>query len=226
VRDRHGRRGQILFLEFVFTLPIFGLLLIMMTAFHVYYLRTAVQQGQARRAAWRESLSHITRKPSLGTVAKISAVEEGDILQEPGTPVNSEVAKRKYIAIASRMTTVPFFRMDVPAVGRVEVNQDPWADEELQAKDARIHGQQKRKRTLPTFTPDGSTDDAVKNRIDWQFKVGKELAGDGSVGRATRDAYANVGSLAGDGPETFGAGAILYDAASGLTPKQKGLLNL
>lgn len=135
---RAGRRGQILFLEFMITLPIFALLIIAMTVFHIHYLHTATQHGLARNAAWIKSQDIISRKATKPSYRQERYQFRGDQPTDSPIPINEPVGTQFDLAISTKLYRSPSWLGTGEAVGRVEMTQDPWANEEMQVKGMRL----------------------------------------------------------------------------------------
>lgn len=178
---RRRRSGQILFLEFMITLPIFAMLLMSMTVFHIYYLQTGQMHGMARNSAWIMSQRHLSgRQPPPGFRAETYPHRDG-LQRAAALRVNPAISTQTELAVSTRTVYVPRYLGNGEAVGRVEMNQDSWANQEVQRKGKLANVNQAF--LLKPFTPrltDGAfqtpIEAAMKEQAQWLQEYGRPSA--------------------------------------------------
>jgi hypothetical protein len=204
---RSNRSGQILFLEFAITLPIFGLLMIGMMTFHKFHTQQIHEGANARRSAWISSSAHISGKSPVNG----STITQKDM--RDGLKANSFLQPRfdtrYHGALASREVKVPKFMGNGIANGRVDLTQDPWAYEEIQ-----LRGQEN--------GPDGRP---VSDEVRLPSVTG------GKDYRTQKEAlYHQQAEEAGDpvvtGQKRIQAAAFLFYGQNGMGPERQAFLKL
>ena len=128
------RKGQILFLEFMATLPIFALLFLACSSFHKYYLYTTQEAGRARLGAWRRSLQHISQQPDVQNVQLTDRQVDDPVQPRTSSPADNSLKDQEAIAVAESRVTVPTWLGTGTAVGAARVTQDAWNHEEIGQK--------------------------------------------------------------------------------------------
>lgn len=128
---RRGRRGQILFLEFMITLPIFAILTLAMMAFHRWYTHIGKMGEKARRAAWVASSEEMSRKPFNMARVEIDDRYNDSLREVSAMEIRYGVQTAR--AVAENEVVVPLFPKG-NAVAVVEVSQDGWSHQEVEAR--------------------------------------------------------------------------------------------
>ncbi|MBI4860292.1 MAG: hypothetical protein HY815_08520 [Candidatus Riflebacteria bacterium] len=125
-----------LFLEFALTLPVFALIIITATAFHVYFKHTRLMYGHARQGVWvlidrhmssldpaSYNLSNFTSKP-LFTVDGLAASD----------PAVTHIPVISFQATASRQVDAPSWMGAGEAVGFCWATRDGWAHRDIETR--------------------------------------------------------------------------------------------
>jgi len=137
VRGHRSTRGQILFLEFMATLPIFALLFIAATAFHIYYKRTRAAYGEARLATWTHFDRHWSgqKDPQGLKVFKRELDAQPDKASAENKPEISHIKVEWYESVVSHKMRAPSWLGDSVAVGTCYANRDAWGHGDIRVRD-------------------------------------------------------------------------------------------